>query len=227
MLDDAQASTLRIRVWDWPTRIIHWLFVLLIPLAWWTAEEHHFDWHRRAGYLLLALLIFRLIWGFVGSSTARFSTFLSGPRAIFEYVRGGEHGPKRIGHNPLGAWSVVALLSLMLLQVALGLFSIDVDGLESGPLADKISFDSGRWAADLHELNFYLLFGFIALHISAILFYTVVRRERLIQPMITGFATGVAGTEQMRRAPLWRAILTILIAFALIWWVSTGAPWPF
>jgi cytochrome b len=227
MADDAQSPRVQVRVWDWPTRIVHWLFVLLIPLAWWTAEEHHFDWHRRVGYILLALLLFRVAWGFIGSSTARFSGFLAGPRTALRYLRDGGSGEKRVGHNPLGGWSVVALLSLMILQAGLGLFSIDVDGLESGPLADRISFDSGRWAADLHELNFYILLGFIALHIGAILFYTFMRRERLIPPMITGLAAAEPGTDQMRGAPPWRAIITLIIAFAIIWWISTGAIWPF
>jgi cytochrome b len=224
MPDEASARGRRARVWDWPTRIAHWLFVLLIPLAWWTAEEDAFDWHRRIGYLLLALILFRLLWGFFGSSTARFANFLRGPIATWRYVRGSDRLPERVGHNPLGGWSVVALLAVMLLQVGLGLFAVDVDGLESGPLSDAIGFDAGRIAADLHELNFNLLLAFIGLHIVAILFYLFVRRRNLVGPMVTGSMASDERIEEMAPAAWPRLLLTTLAAGAATWWISAGAP---
>ena len=106
-------------IWDLPTRLFHWLLVALIALSWWSAEYHQDELHIWLGMAVLSLLIFRLLWGFVGGSTARFANFIRGPRAVFGYLRGGWRG---IGHNPLGALSVVALLAMAGIQVVLGLF---------------------------------------------------------------------------------------------------------
>src|SRR5262249_5537036 len=122
----------RILIWDWPTRLVHWLLVALVFFSWGAAEYQHMDLHRYSGYTILGLLVFRLYWGIAGSETARFANFVKGPRAVADYLRS---KTKSIGHNPLGALSVVALLTLLVAQVALGLFSVDVDGLESGPLS--------------------------------------------------------------------------------------------
>jgi cytochrome b len=219
-----QGEKIRIKIWDWPTRLIHWLFVLLIPAAWWTAEEHHLEWHRRIGYVLLALLVFRLVWGFIGSSTARFAGFITGPKAALRYARGRDAGRRRIGHNPLGGWSVAAMLILMVLQVGLGLFAIDIDGLEAGPLADLISFDAARKAAELHEVSFNLLLAFIVLHVGAILYYAFIKRDDLVRPMLSGSGMAAPGTEPMRAATGARAIATLAGAGAIAWWISQGAP---
>ena len=144
------ASTVRIKVWDAPIRLFHWLIVILIALAWWTAENDQMLWHKRLGYSIAGLLLFRLYWGVVGASTARFSNFVKGPLEVVRYAGGlfkrpSDAGPP--GHNPMGGWSVVALLGLMSAIVGFGLFSVDVDGEESGPFADRVSFDTGRLAA--------------------------------------------------------------------------------
>jgi cytochrome b len=120
----------KVRVWDGPTRIVHWLLVACISVSWWSAASQHMDYHRYSGYVLLGLLAFRVYWGFFGSSTARFAHFVKGPESIWRYLRSNavHAGP---GHNPLGALSVLCLLGLLLSQVGLGLFSVDVDGLES------------------------------------------------------------------------------------------------
>ena len=218
----ASVSRSRVAIWDWPVRICHWLFVLLIPLAWWTAEEHMFDWHLRIGMLMLLLLVFRLIWGLIGSSTARFSNFLKGPGAVMSYLRG--TWDKRVGHNPLGALSVVALLGAMLLQVGLGLFATDEDGLSSGPLNHHVGYEIGEKITDLHELNFNLLLAVIAVHVGAILFYTFVKRNRLVRPMVTGVGDAEAATEPMRRVRKWRAFLALFLAWAFAGWIFAGAP---
>src|SRR6188768_713072 len=121
-----RTSRARIRVWDVPTRLTHWLFVLLVVFSWWTAETSRMEWHRWSGYTLLGLVIFRIYWGFAGGSTARFSEFVRGPRAIAGYLKGG--WTEVPGHNPLGALNVIALLGLLAAQVVLGLFAVDVDG---------------------------------------------------------------------------------------------------
>jgi cytochrome b len=221
-MKSGRGPSARVAIWDWPVRICHWSFVLLIPLAWWTAEEHMFDWHLRIGIALLLLLLFRLIWGLVGSSTARFATFLRGPRAALAYVRGRPTG--RIGHNPLGGWSVAALLAAMLLQVGLGLFATDDDGLQSGPLNHFVDYDTAERITDLHEANFNILLALIGLHIAAILFYAIVKRDDLVRPMVTGRGKAPAGAEPMRPASMIRFVIAAALACAFTWWVFLGAP---
>ena len=109
-------------VWDLPVRLVHWLLAVLIAFSWWTVHNHHTDWHIWSGCAILTLLLFRLLWGFVGSSTARFASFVRGPRAVADYLRGSWTG---IGHNPLGALSVIALLVAVAVQVSLGLVAED------------------------------------------------------------------------------------------------------
>jgi cytochrome b len=209
----------RAPVWDIPTRLVHWAFVLLIPVLWWTAENHEMEWHRRAGIALLGLLVFRILLGFAGSSTARFSSFLRGPGAVLAYVRG---RPGVVhGHNPLGGWSVALMLLLLAAQTGLGLFATDVDGLESGPLATHISFDAARTVADLHGLVFNLLWVVIAIHIAAVLFYLIGRKTNLIGAMVHGRGR----TERpMVAAPLWRTALAAALAIGFISWIWKGAP---
>ena len=181
-------STSRIQVWDAGVRLFHWLIVLIIPLMWWTAEEGHMDWHRRLGITMLGLVIFRLIWGFAGAWTARFIPMLKRLMTLPSYLtslRANGHKPS-FGHSPLGTLSVFALIVSLCVQVGTGLFTVDVDGLESGPLAIHISFETGRQFADIHELNFDILSTFITLHVIAILVYRFYLKDRLIGPMLGG-----------------------------------------
>src|SRR5262245_2329397 len=107
-------------LWDLPVRIFHWGVVALLPAAWWTAEEWHFEVHQWIGCTLRVLVVGRILWGFIGSRHARFADFLVGPRAVLAYLRGAV--PASAGHNPLGGWSVVVLLTLLLAQAISGLF---------------------------------------------------------------------------------------------------------
>ena len=178
----------RILVWDFAIRLVHWLMVLLVPLLWWTAEEGLMDWHRRLGLTMFGLVLFRLIWGFIGSWTARFLPMVQRIGLLPSYVgklRNRQYGPT-FGHSPLAVLSVFALLLALATQVTTGLFSVDVDGLESGPLAVLVSFDTGRQFAEIHEFNFNLLAALIGLHIVAIAIYHFVVKDRLVRPMITG-----------------------------------------
>jgi cytochrome b len=214
----------RVRVWDAPTRIVHWALVLLVGASWWTAENGVMDWHRYSGYSMLGLLIFRIYWGFAGGSTARFSSFVRGPRRTLAYLRSlrDQNKPPAVpGHNPLGAWSVLALLALLLTQVGLGLFAVDVDGIESGPLSAFVSFDAGRQLAEWHEDLFNVLLFFIGLHLVAVLFYLLARRQNLIGAMVHGRATyEVNGDVQF--APAWRVVLGMLIAALAVWQIVTA-----
>lgn len=185
--DAAQSRTLKI--WDVPVRLFHWSLVVLLGIAWWSAEQRQLDWHRYAGYSILALVLFRLLWGFFGSTTARFSHFVSGPARVTDYLRNdlfAHRSHPYYGHNPLGGWSIIAMLGLMLLQTMLGLFSVDVDGIESGPLSYLVSFDTGRLAAETHHWIFNELLALVVIHIVAILFYRFYKKENLVSAMILG-----------------------------------------
>ena len=213
----------RIRLWDLPVRIVHWAFVLLLPALWWTAEEGEIEWHRRLAYVMLALLLFRLLWGFFGSATARFSQFVKGPAGILSYLKD-RSGRRVVGHNPLGGLSVLLLLGLLAAQVALGLFTTDSDGLESGPLAQYISYEASDEAADWHELVFNLILAAVALHVAAILFYLLAKRDNLVTPMLTGAKAFQEDVPEPARAPAWRAVVAALAAAGAAWWISLGAP---
>jgi len=219
-IDAPAGARPRVRVWDGFTRLAHWLLVVLMGASWWTARHHHMDYHRYSGYALLGVLIFRLYWGVFGSTTARFAHFVKGPRSIWRYVRSkAKHVTP--GHNPLGALSVLALLGLLLAQVALGLFSVDVDGIESGPLSRWVSFETGRECSRLHQLGFDVLKAFIMLHIAAVVFYWIFKRDNLIRPMITGSKGWRHGAlPHIEFASAWRALLGIALAVVLVWYVA-------
>ena len=213
----------RAKLWDGPVRLVHWLLVALIAFSWWSAEEEHLQWHRWSGYAIIGLLIFRIWWGFAGSGAARFSSFVRGPRATLAYVRSlGSRSPSHVpGHNPLGAWSVIAILVNLIVQVGTGLFAVDVDAFEAGPLSDRVSFELGREIAEIHDLSFTVLQWLVVLHVAAVLFYLVWKRTNLIGPMVTGKRLfpedpGLAG------APWWRLILGVVLAAGLAWYLSKG-----
>jgi cytochrome b len=215
-MTDSPHTLARIRVWDLPTRIFHGSIVLLIPFLWWTAEEGRLDLHIPAGLTMVGLILFRLLWGLFGGSTARFSGFVQGPRAVARYLGG--RAPPVPGHSPLGALSVVAMLAVLAAQVALGLFASDEDGLVSGPLAHLVSYEASEQLTGLHDTLFNLLLALIGLHLAAILFYALVRRRNLTGPMITG-ETSDSGDE-MRAAPAWRFGLAAAASAGTALWLG-------
>jgi cytochrome b len=208
-------------VWDLPVRLFHWLLAALIAFSWWSVHNHHTDWHIWSGCAILTLLIFRLLWGFVGSSTARFSSFVRGPRAVVDYLRGRWRG---VGHTPLGALSVIALLAAVFVQVGLGLISQDEDGIYAGPLANLVSSDTSDSARDFHETWFNVVLGLIILHVAAIIYYRLVRGQKLTKPMITGRDHLDPGTEPMRPGKWWVAVICLLIGLGIVRWIIAGAP---
>jgi cytochrome b len=207
-------------VWDLPIRLFHWLLAALIGFSWWSVHNHHTDWHIWSGCAILTLLIFRLLWGFVGSSTARFASFVRGPRSVGAYLRGAWTG---IGHTPLGALSVVALLLAVAIQVGLGLVSQDEDGIYAGPLSRLVSSDTSDAARDIHELWFNVVLGLIVLHVAAILIYRL-RGTALTKAMITGRAITDPRTKPMQPGKWWVALICLAISFAIVRWVVAGAP---
>ncbi len=209
-------------LWDLPLRLIHWGLVALMPGLWWTAEHDEIALHKVLGLILLALVAARLLWGVVGGETARFARFVKGPGAILAYLRGkARPGP---GHNPLGGLSVLAMLALLTAEMALGLITQDVDGVESGPLNALVSYDVADRARHLHALGFNLLLVLIALHLGAIAYYRVVRRDNLVAPMVTGRKALGEGVSPPAMAPAWRAFACLGAGAALAWWLGAGAP---
>jgi len=216
-------SSVRARLWDGPTRIFHWALVALVVFAWWSAENGRMDWHRPAGYAVVGLIVFRLIWGFVGSSSARFASFVRGPAATLAYVRTLPNRAKKDqpGHNPLGAWSVLAILAVLIVEVVTGLFAVDIDAIEAGPLSDRVDFEMGRLFAKWHHWSFWALEALVALHVAAVVFYLIYKRANLVRPMITGRQT-FSEDPKLAFAPLWRAVLAAAVAGALAWFVAKG-----
>lgn len=211
------------RIWDVPTRLFHWLLVILIAFSWWSAEEEYLDWHIWSGFAVLGLLIFRLLWGVFGSSTARFAHFVRGPKAVLAYLKDMK-GWRLVGHSPLGALSVLALLGAVAIQVGLGLFAVDEDGLYEGPFAQMVSLDRSEQLTDLHEDWFTVLQVLIGLHIAAILLYRLFLGKKLTGPMITGKGAASEGVEPMRRGRWWAALLCLAAALGATRWVMAGAP---
>jgi cytochrome b len=218
-----EAPAVRTKLWDWPIRLMHWSFALLMPALWWTWKSGDIATHELLGYITLGLLAFRLYWGFFGSSTARFLSFVKGPRGIWAYLRG--TGPETAGHNPVGALSVLILLGLMIAQVIVGLFTQDVDGIESGPLTYLVSYETADAARHWHDLLFDVLLGFIALHLAAIAFYQLVKRDNLVGPMLTG-RKRMTVSMPPSFAPWWRILVGAAISAGLAYWVSLGCPLP-
>ena len=213
----------RVPVWDLPTRLFHWTLVALIAFSWWSAENDAIDWHMWSGFAVLTLLIFRILWGLFGSSTARFLNFVRGPRSVLNYLKD-MRGWKPVGHTPLGALSVLALLVALKFQVATGLVQTDDDGLVEGPLAHLVSFDTAEAAHDAHEVVFNILLALIALHVGAIVLYRLLMGKKLVKPMITGHAVADSETEPMRPGKWWVALLCLAAAIAMTRWIIAGAP---
>ncbi|MCB2076264.1 MAG: cytochrome b/b6 domain-containing protein [Novosphingobium sp.] len=211
------------KVWDLPTRIFHWAIVVAFLVSWRTAEAGNMEWHYFSGIVALGLILFRLLWGVIGGSTARFSQFLSSPSNVMRYLRGPSSTDRQAGHNPLGGYSVVAMLSLLSLQVGTGLFSVDIDGLESGPLSFLVSFEQGRAAAEIHEASFNALAVLIGLHVLAILYYRFRHGRRLTKPMIVGTDRQLpTGAAELKPVPFYRFVIAAVICVALAVWVDRG-----
>jgi cytochrome b len=207
-------------VWDLPVRLVHWLLAALVGFSWWSVHDRHTDWHIWSGCAILALLIFRLLWGFAGSSTARWSSFVRGPASVTAHLRGRWNG---IGHTPLGALSVVAIFVALAVQVGLGLIAEDEDGIYTGPLYRLVSVDTSDRARDLHEIWFNVILVLVILHVAAIFFYRL-RGKHLTKPMITGRAMLTPGTRPMRPGKWWVALICLAIGIGLTRWVIAGAP---
>lgn len=209
-------------VWDLPTRIFHWALVASVTGAFVTAKigGNAMLWHGRLGLAILGLLVFRIVWGFVGSTYARFAQFVPGPAALRAYLKGEWRGQ---GHNPFGALSVLALLTVLLAQAATGLFANDDIAFE-GYLHTLIGSELSGRITGVHHLLQKVLMLLVALHVGAIVFYARVRKHNLVKPMLTGWADGKP-CESARGGGALAFVAATLIALGAVW-AASGALLP-
>ena len=209
---DTQGET-RILVWDIPTRIFHWVLVLCFVVAYLTSESERWQlWHVTAGYVFGALLLFRMVWGVVGSRYARFGQFVRGPRQVWEYLRSLlTRNPEHFtGHNPAGALAIVGILGLGLLTVLTGWASFN---------------DYGDWIGELHEGIVNVLLLIIGVHVVGVLVSSALHRENLVRAMINGHKRGVA--VEAIRYPQWIVGILLLAGLLTFLWalLSGQLPW--
>jgi cytochrome b len=226
MNDDETSGAQPVRVWDLPTRAFHWLLAATVIGSVISAKigGNAMVWHMRLGLLALALLAFRLVWGFVGGHWSRFVSFVYPPSAVAAYVRGdaGPGGRFDVGHSPLGALSVFALLLLLIAQVATGLVADD-EISTTGPLNRFVSSALGLRATSWHNtFGQYLIIALVVLHIGAVLFYLWKKQRNLIGPMWHGDKRLAPGTPASADGLAQRALAALLIALALSvsWWIA-------
>lgn len=214
------------RVWDLPTRVFHWAMAALVLAQWCSAEWNllSMDWHFRLGYALLALVLFRIAWGFVGSDSARFSRFLAGPARVADYAPTlARRAPSaQPGHNPLGGWAVVAMLAVLLAQSVTGLFSSDDISL-FGPLAERVSADTAGQLTSVHKALTDVLVILIGLHLTAVAWYAVWKRDGLVPAMVTG-RKRLAADPALRFAGIGRAMVVFALCAGVVWAVVVFGP---
>jgi cytochrome b len=217
-------GTVPVRVWDWPVRVFHWTLLVLVVFSVVTTKLGGvwMDWHMRSGYTILALLAFRILWGFAGTRWARWTSFLHGPAAALRYARTlfvASHEPA-VGHNPLGGYMVVALVAALSLQAATGLFAND-DILTEGPLAKLVSKATSDRLTSIHNANEWVLYALVGMHVLAVLFYRVRFREALVAAMISGIKRLPArhAGEGIGATPHARAAAIAAVCGLAVWWL--------
>lgn len=217
----------KIRVWDLPTRLFHWSLVACIvglAVTGYTGGSA-MTWHARFGYAVLTLLLFRLVWGVVGGRWSRFSTFIYSPGSVINYLRGRPHPDHLIGHNPLGAGSVFAMLAVLLAQVATGLVGDDEISF-TGPLNRFVASSKGLAATWYHKsVGQWLLLAAVVLHIGAVLYYLLRRKDNLIKAMIGGDKLLAQDAPESRDTAGTRLLALAVLAAcgaAVAWLASLG-----
>lgn len=227
---EVKAGDDQVRAWDLPTRLFHWTLVTLVVMAY--VSRHWGDeglvWHTWNGYAILVLVVWRLTWGFVGSSTSRFAAFLYGPAKAIRYGLDFVAGRPRyfLGHNPLGGAVALVLLGLMGIIGVLGLFAYDDhDALTGGPLSSRVAEAAVAFATRWHMRLFDLLLWIIGLHVAANVLYLAWKKENLVQAMFTGRkrARHYEDQPRARLASSWRALVSLLVAVAIVLGVITLA----
>ena len=212
-----------VRVWDLPVRIFHWVLVLLVLSQLITASigGNAMELHALGGYAILALVLFRISWGFVGGTHARFRDFLRGPAGVARYAQRLMKSTAQIyrGHNPLGGWSVLLMLVSLLVQAVTGLFAND-DVMMEGPLAKHVSEDASALFTLIHDINAAILLTLITLHIVAVFVYLLRGRQNLIVPMFTGRkAIELMDARPPKTGNPWLAALLLAALSSLVYFV--------
>ena len=218
----SQGPARRVRVWDLPVRLFHWLTAGLVLALWLTERWNWMDWHVMAGETLLGLVLFRLFWGLAGSETARFVRFLASPAAALRhlrrlFVREPDH---EAGHNAAGGWMVMVLLLLLLAECLSGIF-VNNDVADQGPFTNVAPVWVLNLVTDLHAILFQVLVGAVVLHVAVIGVYALAKGQNLVRPMITGWKILPAAVRAPAMAGWWRAIGLAVLAAAL----AAGLAW--
>jgi cytochrome b len=211
-----------VRVWDLPTRILHWVLAACVlgslGTAW--APGDLLEVHAKLGYAAFALLLFRILWGIVGGHWSRFASFLYSPASTVAYLRGRRHPDHLVGHSPLGALSVFGMLVALLAQVGTGLVSDNEESF-TGPLNRLVSNATGLAATWYHHaIGQWLIVALVVLHVAAILFYLLKKRENLVRPMVRGDKEAAAGTPASADGAGQRLLALVLFAgcAVVVWW---------
>ena len=211
-----------VRVWDIWIRLVHWSLVGFVGFSWLTAETGWISLHMISGLIILALVVFRLAWGLVGSDSARFAHFLRAPSAAFAHLREwrAREPDHEMTHNAAGGWMVLAMLGLLLVQAVTGLFSND-DVLARGPLARSVSDETSDLLSGLHGFTFNLVLAVVGLHVAAVVAYRVFKGQDLVRPMITGIKRLPAAyaASAPRLAPVWLGAVLLALAAGLSVWL--------
>ncbi|UPY35193.1 cytochrome b/b6 domain-containing protein [Sediminicoccus sp. KRV36] len=221
-MSETRVKETRVKIWDGWVRLVHWSIVILIPVSYLTARSHNMDWHMRSGYTLLTLVIFRILWGLVGSEPARFMTFLRSPFAALAHLRHVKRAPgpdRELTHNPAGGWMVVVILSVLLTQAVTGLFTDD-QIFTRGPLAGLVS---GAWsdrAGFIHIRLINVIGIVIVLHIAAVIWYRVSLGHDLVQAMMIGTKPMPQGTTPPRMGHPVLALALLGASAGLVNWIS-------
>lgn len=218
-----------VRVWDLPTRSFHWALAACVIFSIVSAKigGNAMVWHFRCGYLIFTLLTFRLVWGLFGGHWSRFASFIYPPSTTLRYLRGQSRPDEHhnVGHNPLGAFSVFALLAILLLQVASGLFADD-EIASAGPLTSLVSGASVNLATKWHtNYGQWLIIALVVLHIAAIVFHVVKKKHPLLRAMLDGdklLAAGVPASQDNLRSRSAALVLAALCALLVTWVVGLG-----
>jgi cytochrome b len=236
-------TDVEVKVWDLPVRLFHWAIVVLFSfqlVTGWMGGSV-MSWHVWSGYSVLVLVVFRILWGFAGSTHARFASFIAGPAATLHFAKRlfSREAVPQVGHNPLGGWMVIALVVSLALQAGTGLFANDGLATE-GPLAALVSLDVSNTISTIHRGNLKVLLALSVLHITGVLFHLIVKRENLIGAMFTGVKRVPEAAVHERRdasrdssprrvasresasvfiASLWRALALFLVALAVVYLV--------
>ena len=216
-------NQITIRVWDLPLRIFHWALAVLVGVMFISAELDNFEIHILAGQGIVILMAVRIVWGIIGSSNARFSSWFFAPGEYVNYLKS---LPKKepsysLSHSPIGSLAVIAIMIAVIVQVSTGLVSSDVDGLVEGPFAYYVSYEISRWAGDVHVQHERWLLALIIVHIAANAFYFFYKKDNLVRPMITG-----SKQVPMQKAPAppvlapnWKGLAAAVVVAAAVLWL--------